>query len=66
MTAVAPERFTQWICETQPACLCIESPLDGNECACDGEGACSVCEAPLVHIDFETGERVPGGKLEPR
>lgn len=55
------ERFTQWICETQPVCLCIEGPNDGQECVCqreDGKSACSGCEAPMVEIDFETGDRV--------
>lgn len=56
------ERATQWICETEPVCQSLPSPDDGGECTCqrvDGTDHCDACLAPMIEIDFETGERVP-------
>lgn len=57
---------TQLICESEPACLCVPEGSDNtwNECDCfDQEQGqlfpqCAGCGAPLVEINFETGERI--------
>ncbi len=45
------------VCTTEPGCLCSSS---GQECCCiwqPGQKRCSECGAPIIAIDFETGER---------
>jgi hypothetical protein len=73
MTAGAADRQTQFICETDPDCLCLggepgtethndDRTIDfGGECLCVVsvvDEICSVCKAPMVEIDFDTGEKV--------
>jgi hypothetical protein len=54
------ETYTQWICTTQPLCLCSGGVEDDGECCCLEDGltprCCSVCNATMKLIDFETGE----------
>ena len=55
---------TQLICTSQPFCVCAGGPNKWNECCCvkiDNrimDHKCRFCGAPLVEIDFETGEEV--------
>jgi hypothetical protein len=60
------ETYTQWICTTQPLCLCSDC-IDDAECCCvvrRGVGdagfarhkRCEHCNATMRLIDFETGE----------
>lgn len=73
MTTAAAERQTQFICETDPDCLCLggeegtethnEDGLAdfGGECLCTLSAVdkiCSGCKAVMVEIDVDTGEKV--------
>jgi hypothetical protein len=58
---------TQRICESEPFCLCAGEPQAGDEekhameCCCVqrcGGPTCDNCDAALVLIDLESGERV--------
>ena len=52
---------TQLVCETEPYCSCSE--LEGS-CECEAvdrdsnETTCDNCDAVMVRIDCDTGERV--------
>lgn len=58
--------YTQFICETEPTCLCVPEGSDNawDECDCFQEDqpnlfkTCAGCGAHLVEINFETGERI--------
>lgn len=70
MTATrATEHFTQWICESEPACKCLSAPDDGGECVCERIGGtgeyCDLCLAPMIEIDVDTGNRVTPEQGQP-
>jgi hypothetical protein len=61
---------TQFICQSQPFCLCVGRENEWDECCCSGsvqtsDGRCTGCEAPLILIDFETGEPVAAEPVHP-
>ena len=54
---------TQWICQTQPVCSCIELVDDEFaefDCMCenDGSGCCVRCLRPMILIDMNSGAEV--------
>jgi hypothetical protein len=55
--------FTQFICQSQPFCLCVGHPNEWDECCCSASAQtkdvrCVGCNAPLILIDFDTGEPI--------
>jgi hypothetical protein len=59
----ADEPFVQYICDTEPFCLCVGEVDDGyddGECCCTEQGTvCATCNAQMTLIDFSTGEPPP-------
>lgn len=60
--------YTQWICMSKPHCRCIGAPNEWDECCCTPvvrdsrtKRSCTTCLAPMVLIDFETGEPLKNG-----
>ena len=55
---------TQLICKSEPFCKCVGHVNEWDECCCTGnvvgcrDDICEACGAPMVLIDFATGEEV--------
>jgi hypothetical protein len=59
MTALAKFENTQWVCCTEPQCLCCNYDSDGYSCECEHHtwaNYCIICFAKMILIDADTSE----------
>jgi hypothetical protein len=59
MTALAKSENVQWVCQTEPQCVCCNYDSEGYSCECEKHNYgnfCLACNAKMVLIDADTSE----------